>query len=261
MIEPVEWIENEVIEAGPGVWMRVAIDNIAWADMGNGAAVIDALEDPTQADVVRDLIKKTSGKDLKFVVQTHWDVDHIACNPQWKSEGAVAIAHQSCADSAGDWEGKPDVAFTDEAVLQGEGDKKILMKWWGGTHTQWDTILHFPHARVLHIADLFAWGLIPCQPTPQKIERLREIYNAILAYEVDAILCGHGPILTSQHIARMGEYLEGMLETVPPLLRAGKSLDVISKHVLPPDDMRHWWRFVDWKHEHNIKLIAENWKC
>lgn len=257
MLQPVEFVEHQVIEAGPGVWMRIAIDNIAWTDLGNGAAVIDSLEDPSQADVVRGLIKETSGKDLKWIVQTHWDVDHIACNPQWKREGAVAIAHQSCAESAGDWEGRPDISYSDQAVLQGEGDKRIEMKFCGGTHTQWDTILHFPHARVLHIADLFAWGLIPCKPTFDKIERLRAIYDAILEYDVDKILCGHGPVLTPAHIERMREYFEGMLETVPPLLRAGKSVDEIHKQVAPPDDMRHWWRFTDWKHEHNIKLIEE----
>lgn len=255
MLQPVEFVENEIVEAGPGVWMRVAIDNIAWADLGNGAAVIDALEDPSQADVVRGLIKETSGKDLKWIVQTHWDADHIACNPQWKREGAVAIAHQSCADAAGDWEGRPDIFYNDEAVLQGTNEKRIAMKWWGGTHTPWDTILHFPHARVLHIADLFGWGLIPCTPTPEKIERLREIYDHILTYDVDAILCGHGPVLTLGHIERMREYFEGLLDVVPALLAQGKTAEEVAKQVLPPDDMRHWWRFADWKHDHNIKLI------
>jgi Zn-dependent hydrolases, including glyoxylases len=257
MLQPVEFKENEIIEVGPGVWLRVAIDNISWADLGTGAAVIDALEDPTQADVVRGQIKETTGKDLKWIVQTHWDVDHIACNPQWKSEGAVAIAHQSCADSAGEWEGRPDISYNDEAVLQGEFGKRIDMKWWGGTHTPWDTILHFPHARVLHIADLFGWGLIVCQPTVEKIERLREIYDAILTYDVDAIICGHGPALTLGHISRMREYFEWLLVEVPPLLEQGKSVEEIAALLPPPADMEHWWRFVAWKHAHNIKLIKD----
>lgn len=255
MLQPVEFKENEIIEVGPGVWIRVALDNISWADLGTGAAVIDALEDPAQADVVRGQIKETTGKDLKWIVQTHWDADHIACNPQWKREGAVAIAHQSCADSAGEWEGRPDISYNDEAVLQGEFGKRIDMKWWGGTHTPWDTILHFPHARVLHIADLFGWGLIPCQPTVEKIERLREIYDAILTYDVDAIICGHGPVLTLGHIARMREYFEWLLVEVLPLLEQGKSVEEIAALLPPPADMEHWWRFVAWKHEHNIKLI------
>ena len=65
MANPYEWHENEVKEVGKGVWLRVAVDNISWYNLGNGAAVIDALEDAEQADVVRDLIKQTTGQDLK----------------------------------------------------------------------------------------------------------------------------------------------------------------------------------------------------
>jgi glyoxylase-like metal-dependent hydrolase (beta-lactamase superfamily II) len=256
-----QFIENEVKQVGPGVWLRVAVDNISWCDLGDGAAVIDALEDPTQADVVRGLIKETTGQDLKWVVTTHWDVDHIACNPQWRREGAPVIAHQSCADAAGDWEGHPDISYSDNAVLRGVGDRQIQMRWVGGTHTPWDTILYFPHARVLHIADLFGWGLIPCQPTPAKVARLREALGIITGYDADALICGHGPSLTMPHIHRFVAYFEEMLRLVPPLVQAGQANEEIEKAVPPPADMTDWWRFTDWKHARNIALIAEHYKA
>jgi glyoxylase-like metal-dependent hydrolase (beta-lactamase superfamily II) len=251
-----QFVENEVKEVGPGVWIRVAVDNISWCNMGDAGAVIDALEDPTQADVVRGLIKETTGHDLKWVVTTHWDADHIACNPQWRREGAVVIAHQSCADAAGDWEGRPDVFYPDSATLRGTTER-IEMQWLGGTHTPWDTVLYFPHARVLHIADLFGWGLIPCKPTVQKVERLREVLNRVLEYDADALICGHGPTLTLDHIRRFLSYFEQMLQQVPPLLAQGKSVEEIEQQVPPPEDMHDWWRFVAWKHKKNIELIAE----
>jgi glyoxylase-like metal-dependent hydrolase (beta-lactamase superfamily II) len=259
-MNPYEWNENEVKEVGPGVWIRVAVDNIAWYDLGEGAAVIDALEDATQADVVRSLIKETTGQDLKYVVTTHWDVDHIACNPQWKREGAPVIAHQSCADSAGDWEGRPNITYPETARLNGTADKVIDMKWVGGTHTPWDTILHFPAARVLHIADLFGWGLIPCKPTPEKVERLREVLGIIQNYDVDALICGHGPTLDMGCIRRFETYFEEMIAKVPPLLAQGLSREEIEKQVPPPADMENWWRFFAWKHAKNIELIAEFYK-
>jgi cyclase len=251
-----EFVENQVKEVGPGVWMRVAVDNIAWYDLGNGAAVIDALEEPDQADVVRGLIKETTGQDLKYVVTTHWDKDHIACNPQWKREGASVIAHESCAAAAGDWEGRPNLTYPGTAVLLGEGERVIEMRWVGGTHTPWDTILHFPAARVLHIADLFGWGLIPCKPTPQKIARLREVLEVIRSYDVDAIICGHGPSLDMSCIERFDSYFEEMLEKVVPLAAQGKTVEEIEAEVPAPEDMAHWWRFTDWKHKKNIELIV-----
>ncbi len=259
MSNPYQWNENEVKELAGGVWMRVAVDNIAWYDLGRGAAVIDALEEPDQADVVRGLIKKTTGQDLKYVVTTHWDADHIACNPQWKREGAPVIAHQSCAQSAGDWEGRPDVVYPDTLVLRGEGDREIQMRWVGGTHTPWDTILYLPDARVLHIADLFGWGLIPCQPTPTKIERLREILLIIQSYEVDHVICGHGPSTDLACIIRFESYLDEMLEQVPPLIAQGLSDEGIIEQVPPPPDMSEWFRFVAWKHAKNVALIREHY--
>lgn len=258
-MNPYEWIENEVKEVGPGVWIRVAVDNISWYDLGEGAAVIDALEDATQADVVRALIKETTGQDLKYVVTTHWDADHIACNPQWKREGASVIAHQSCAESAGKWVGRPNITYPETATLTGAGNQTIEMRWVGGTHTPWDTILHFPAARVLHIADLFGWGLIPCKPTPEKVERLREVLGIIKSYDVDAIICGHGPTLDMSCIVRFEEYFEEMLEKVPPLLGQGLSVEEVEKQVPPPADMENWWRFFAWKHAKNIELIAEHY--
>lgn len=254
-----QFVENEVKEVGPGVWIRVAVDNISWCNLGDAAAVIDALEDPEQADVVRQLIRDTTSRDLKWVVTTHWDADHIACNPQWRREGAVVIAHQSCADSAGDWDGRPDVSYSDAAVLRG-AQERIEMQWVGGTHTPWDTILHFPRARVLHIADLFGWGLIPCQPTPAKVARLREVLNKVLEYDVDALICGHGPTLTLDHIRRFVQYFEQLMQEVPPLLAQGQSPEQIEKQIAPPKDMSDWWRFIDWKHARNIALIAEHYK-
>ena len=252
--------ENEIKQVGPGVWQRVAIDNIAWYDLGNGAAVIDALEEPEQADVVRNLIKETTGQDLKYVVTTHWDKDHIACNPQWKREGATVIAHESCAESAGDWEGRPDISYPETAKLVGQDNKTIEMRWVGGTHTLWDTLLHFPAARVLHIADLFGWGLIPCQPTPEKVARLREVLGIIKSYDVDAIICGHGPTTDMSCILRFESYFEEMLEHVPLLVSKGMTTGEIEQQIAAPADMENWFRFFAWKHAKNIELIAEHFK-
>jgi len=257
------FIENEVKQVGPGVWLRVAVDNIAWAELGTAGVIIDALEDPTQADVVRDLLKSTSGHKVDYVVNTHWDLDHIACNPQWKQEGARILAHESCAQQAGDWAGRPDITFgkdtpfSDTAILRGFGDKRIELTYVGGTHTPWDTVLWFPHAKVLHIADLFGWGLIPCKPTKSKCALLSEILHFLIGFEADAVICGHGPDLEIHHLRRFRDYFEWMMEIVPPLAAEGYDVDAILDQVPPPGDMEDWWRFYAWKHKKNIELISQ----
>src|SRR5689334_1830259 len=79
----IEFRENEVFEVGPGVWIRNMVDNAAWADLGSGAVVIDALDPaddgPMEQQIPED-VRRTTGKPMKWLVNTHWHPDHIGFN-------------------------------------------------------------------------------------------------------------------------------------------------------------------------------------
>ena len=64
-----EFVENRVFEAAPGVFVRNAVDNCAWVDLGSGVATIDALEDPQMAPVIQHVFAlEVDGKPtLAFV--------------------------------------------------------------------------------------------------------------------------------------------------------------------------------------------------
>jgi cyclase len=251
-----EFVENRVFEAAPGVFVRNAVDNCAWVDLGSGVATIDALEEPDMAPVIQNDIAQTVGKPMRWLINTHWHPDHIACNPAWHRAGATVIAHESCARSAGDMEGKPDITFSDTYVLEGDG-RRAEMKWVGGTHTQWDTIVYFPWAHTLHIADLFGWGLIPVQKLDDPmIARIREVLGEVLTYDADLLIPGHGPLLTPAHIRRWLTYFGDLLERVPPAARKAQSIEALEDAVPIPDDMRDWWRLPDWKHRRNLEIVA-----
>jgi cyclase len=253
-----EFIENRVFEAAPGVFVRNAVDNCAWVDLGSGVATIDALEDPQMAPVIQKDIADTVGKPMRWLLNTHWHPDHIACNPAWHRAGATIIAHESCARSAGDWEGKPDITFTETYTLEGDG-RRAEMKWLGGTHTPWDTVVSFPWARALHIADLFGWGLIPVQSVDDPmVSRIHEVLGEVLRYDADVLIPGHGPLLTRAHIRRWLAYFDDLLERVPPLARQGKSPGELQAAIPVPQDMQDWWRLADWKHARNLEIVARS---
>ena len=248
--------ENKILQLADGVYIRNAVDNAAWADLGDGAVEIDALEDPNLAPVIEDAIQETTGKPLRWLINTHWHPDHVACNPAWAAKGVTIIAHESCGRATQERNGQPNVTFPDTYTLKG-AERQVECEWLGGTHTQWDTVVYFPWARVLHIADLFGWGMIPlAKVEPQKVTRLKEVLARVLEYDADTLIPGHGPVLQKQHIERWLAYFDELLERVPALTRQGKSVDEIERDFPPPDDMRDWWRFVDWKHRRNLELVA-----
>lgn len=251
-----QFIENKILELAPGVFIRNAVDNAAWADLGDAAVEIDALEDPKLAPVIEANILETTGKPFRWLINTHWHADHIACNPIWASQGVTIIAHESCGGPTEAHTGEPNITFKDTYVLKGS-ERQVECEWLGGTHTPWDSVVYFPWAKILHIADLFGWGMIPLATVDDvKIARLKQVLHRVLEYDADLLICGHGPVLKPAHIRRWLTYFDELLEQVPPLARAGRSVDEIEADLEPPADMSYWWRFVDWKHRRNLELVA-----
>lgn len=253
---PLEFRENEVFEVGPGVWIRNMVDNAAWADLGDSAAVIDSLDPaddgPMEQQVPQD-IQETTGKPLKWLLYTHCHPDHIGFNDAWKALGATVVVHQSGKDVV-----HPDVTFETTYTVKGTGGRQIEMEWLGGTHTPWDTVVYFPWAKVLHIADLFGWGMIPLVSYDQgKIDLLKQRLARVLEYDADQYIVGHGPVARPEDIRRWLAYLDELLDRVPPLARAGKSHEEIKAEVPVPDDMADWWKLAAWKHDHNLRIIIK----
>lgn len=254
----IQFRENEVFEVGPGVWIRNMVDNAAWADLGDGVAVIDSLEDTQSMErqIPAD-VRSTTGKPMKWLVNTHWHPDHTANNAAWARLGATVVAHESCGAAQPAANGQPNVTFHDRYTLHGS-ERALELEWLGGTHTPWDSVVYFPWARVLHIADLFGWGMIPLSRYDQgKVDLLRQHLARVLEYDAHTYIVGHGPLVTPAHVRRWLPYLDDLLERVPPLARAGESLDAIERAVPVPADMQDWWKLPDWKHRHNLQLLTK----
>lgn len=253
-----EWVPDKVFEIRDGVWIRNSVDNSVWADLGDGVVAIDGLEETELAPVIKAEIERTVGKPFKWLINTHWHADHTACNPLWAKDGVTVIAHESMGPTTDERDGKPDVCFPSTYTLKG-AEREVQIEWLGGTHTQWDSVVYFPWAKVLHIADLFGWGMIPLLEMDwAKVPRIREVLTRVLEYDADVLIPGHGPLLNQDHIRRWMTYFDDIQERVPAMAKAGSSEEAIRSEIPVPDDMADWWAFPDWKHERNIHLLATN---
>ena len=71
----------KIVTVAGGLYVRQAIDNTAWVDMGDWAIVVDALEQPGLAGEVFAAIQSTLGdKPVRYLLNTHTHYDHMALN-------------------------------------------------------------------------------------------------------------------------------------------------------------------------------------
>ena len=176
-------------------------------------------------------------EDLKWVVNTHWDKDHIACNPQWRREGAIVDCAQSCAQSAGDWEGRPDISLSRQGrAARHRRQAKIEMHGWGHAHAVGHHLFISQHAKVLHVADLFGWGLFRASPRRKKSRALRKSWASPRVRGRCRRLRSR-PHFTIAHFGRFLAQSNQMLEKVPPLVSAGKSSHEISDRAAAGRDL------------------------
>ena len=243
--------EARIIRLAEGIFIRQEVDNCTWADMGEFAVVIDALEQPRLADEVLAAIRETIGeKPIRYVLNTHMHYDHVALHPAFIRAGARVVCQESGHRGGGDH-----VTFAVSWEEGGPG-RRVEMHAVGPCHTPEDAVVFFPDDGLLCVGDLFGWGLIPMEPfRAAGKDTVLDVYRRLIDFGAETVVPGHGPVATLDHLRRWVAYFNDMLAKVGELKRSGRSADRIKAAIPPPEDMRDWWRFLEWKHEHNLNEI------
>jgi cyclase len=84
---------------GNGVWAAIVNDEgLAGGNAGfvigdDGVAVIDTFQDPLPAKAMLDEIRKLTPLPIRFVVNTHYHLDHVNGNDVFAAAGATIVAH------------------------------------------------------------------------------------------------------------------------------------------------------------------------
>ena len=241
---------------GNNVW--AAIDDAkgdAGANAGfvvgyNGVAVIDTFENAAAAKQLLAEIQKLTKLPVKYVINTHYHLDHVAGNGVFAETGAVIVGHRNLRgwihtenlkffgrdikpDQRAMVEGlvPPDIVY-DSVIELYLGSRRILVRSFPG-HTGGDSVVTVPDAQVVFCGDLF-WR----KTLPNLIDASTDKWMTTLAKitggsEQAVFVPGHGDVGRAADVQEFGGYLEALRTMAAQPVKDGFTGDALVNAVLP----------------------------
>jgi cyclase len=182
---------------------------------------------------LRASLATISTKPVRMVLNSHFHGDHIQGNLNFQKT-SVIIAHENVSkrlarsESAGAKDLLPAVTFSDSLALHFNGED-IKMIHFPNSHTDGDAAIYFTRSKVLHLGDMFFFGMFPAVYTEGggNIKQLVISLDKILQqFPSDAhVVPGHGDLATMKDLAEYTAMLKETISIVETNLRNGKTLD------------------------------------
>ncbi len=244
---------------GRNVWAAIDIDGHAGSNAGfvigdNAVAVIDTFQHPEAARALLAEIRKKTNLPIKFVVNTHYHLDHVAGNGVFADAGAVVMAQRNVRA----WINTENLKFFGKNIKPEEksmvealvapavvydsgvtvylGSRDVRVKVFPG-HTGGDSVVMISDASgndVVFCGDLFWRHSLPNlidANTGQWIETLTSFANGARAGTV--FVPGHGDLGTASDVGAFRGYLTDLRAMVAGLAKEGKTGDELVAAVMP----------------------------
>src|SRR5579864_2596154 len=169
---------------GNGVWAAIVNDaGLAGGNAGfvigdDGVAVVDTFQDPRPAADLLAEIRKITNLPIRFVVNTHYHLDHVNGNDVFAAAGAVIVAHRNVRA----WVRTENIKMIDPPVTDEKkdrvrsitlpnvvhdsevdlylGSRRVEVRYYPG-HTGGDSVVSIPDAHVVFCGDLLWKDHIP----------------------------------------------------------------------------------------------------
>jgi glyoxylase-like metal-dependent hydrolase (beta-lactamase superfamily II) len=245
-------------QVGPGVYAAIdGPDHKAGSNAGfvigdDGVLVVDAFFNPPAARALVGEIHRLTPKPIRFLVNTHYHVDHTGGDQALRDAGAVIIAHRNVrgwvrvnnVNLLGDRITPamraqiealplPDLT-TDKDLTVWLGSRKVVVRTVLG-HTGGDLTVFVPDAKVLFTGDML-WRKIP----PNLIDgSVRQWLATDADFErmADAarvtFVPGHGDVATLGDVNDFRAYLIDLRRLVAEGRRAGLKGDALAQSIAP----------------------------
>ena len=237
----------------------------------DGVLVIDTFENEAAAKLLLVEIRKLTKLPIKFVVNTHYHLDHVAGNAVFKEAGAVILAQRNVSTwihtenlkffgknikpeqkKMVEELGSPEVLY-DSGIELLVGSRRILVRVYPG-HTGGDSVVMIPDAKVAFCGDLFWKKTLPNlidASTEAWIRTLKELQASSVAA---TYVPGHGDPGDTQDVDAFRNYLADLRGLVEKQIKEGKTGDELVNGALTEVKEEYGqWNLFDYFAKRNIR--------
>ena len=258
-------------QVGPGVYAAIdgpehkAGSNAGFVIGDDGVLVVDALFTPDAAKALVAEIRRLTPKPIRYVVNTHYHLDHTGGDQVLRDAGAIIVAHRNVrtwvrannVNLFGDRitpeiraqiEGLPlpDLT-TDKDLTIWLGSRKVVVQTVLG-HTGGDLTIYVPDAKVLFAGDML-WRKVAPNLIDGSVQEWQATDAAFIAMHGSAQMTyipGHGDVATRADVEEFRGYLLDLKALVIQGRKAGLTGDALAAAVAPKLKANHpGWTISD----------------
>jgi cyclase len=253
---------------------RASVGNAGFVVGPDAVIVVDAFATPEAAGELSAGIRRLTPAPVRWVVNTHYHLDHVGGDRVFLKQGAVLLAHEN----ARAWVRTENLKWRDEikpeekAMLAGlalpdvtyrDGltvwlkERRIEVLTRPG-HTGGDSLVFFPAGNVVFTGDLFWKNTVPNLIDADTREWIRTLDGLLADHPASRFVPGHGEPGSALDVRFFRDYLVGLRSTVERALAEGKSGRALTEAVLPLLRKR-WasWTWFDQFAEKNIEQTEQ----
>jgi len=243
-------------EIGPGVYAAISGSNAGVVIGDDAVLVVDSFFQPNTARALLSEIRKITPKPIRYVVNTHYHLDHVAGDQVFKDVGAIIVAHRNVrawirpenlrmfgngSDPMAQRIAQlplPDLV-TESPITIWLGARRVDIRPAEG-HTGGDLVVGVPDAKVLFCGDLF-WRMPPNTvdgtvskwiATDRSFEQLPDAASMVF-------VPGHGDVGTVKDVAIFRSYLTDLLSLTEAGRKNGLKGDALAADVVPKLQASH----------------------
>jgi len=248
-------------DLGSGAW--AAIDNAAakadesgsnagFVIGADGVLVVDTFENPAAAKKMLEAIREKTTLPVKYVVNTHYHLDHVAGNAVFSAAGAVVMAHENVRG----WERTenlkffgekptgaqkamveglylPDVTYEQGATAYIGAKRGVELQFMKG-HTGGDTVVYDAGSNVVFCGDLFWNHTLPNLIDASTKEWIETLDALVAEHPTAKFVPGHGDHAgDAGDVKAFRDYLAFLRDAIAKAQAGGARGDGVVKIVLP----------------------------